>query len=57
MKTLKIDESTHHALKVFCAERGIKMNEYVQRMITSHLEEVKYADKRNKDSSTPVQER
>ena len=48
MKSLKIDEDTHRALKIFCAERGLKINEYVCSLIASHIEEAKNADKGNK---------
>ena len=33
MKTLKISETTHTKLKVYCAKNKLKLNEWVDRVI------------------------
>jgi hypothetical protein len=40
-KTLKIDKDTHLRLKVFCAEHGFKINEWVDVIINQTIDKIK----------------
>lgn len=37
MKTLKIPDELHRKIKVFCAENGLKINEWVEKELNSIL--------------------
>lgn len=40
MKNLKIDESTHKRLKIFCAENGLKINIQADVFINQYLDKL-----------------
>jgi len=39
MKTLKISDETHRELKIYCAKNNLKINEYVEKLILSTINE------------------
>ena len=39
MKNIKIDEKVHEKLKEFCSEQGLKVGKFVEKLISSKLEE------------------
>jgi len=38
LKNIKIDEEIHNQLKVFCAERGLKVGKFVETIILSSID-------------------
>jgi hypothetical protein len=53
MKTLKISEELHKKIKVFCAENGLKINDWVEK----ELKKILVGDDTNKgsrDKDNPV---
>jgi predicted HicB family RNase H-like nuclease len=39
MKTLKITEETHKMLKLFCVKNDLKMNDWVEQLIITNIED------------------
>lgn len=44
MKNLKISESTHTKLKIYCAKNKLKINEWVDKLILKNLKNAEKID-------------
>jgi len=48
MKTLKISEELHKKIKVFCAENGLKINDWVEKELKKIIIDKDYTEFINK---------